>query len=69
MINEKLNDFISVREVRLVLEICQKYLASTHPSAAIMIELATREIDGNNETDRKFKHKAMNSTIHIKLLN
>lgn len=59
-------DVISLREILLVLEICQKYLAPSHPSAAVMIEYAVREIDGKELTTSKFRHKATNSSIHIR---
>lgn len=63
----KSSDIISIREIRLVLDICQKFLAPTHPSAAVMIEYAAKELDGNAGSARSdWQKKATNSSIPIK---
>jgi hypothetical protein len=44
MVNDKLSDLISIREICTLLEICQQLLSRTHPSASLMIEYAVRDL-------------------------
>lgn len=58
---------ISIQEIRLVLDICQRFLAPTHPSAAVLIEYAARELAGNEGAARRgWRKKGANSATQIR---
>jgi hypothetical protein len=42
---------ISISELRVLLEICQKLLAHSHPSAALMIDYAAKDLEKSVQTD------------------